>query len=80
MAPSFSSAQAAPAPSQAQRRDNRVTVYLPARYSLDARYPLLIVHDGGDFLEYAAMKTVLEKLGFAVDLLAKQRCDAAQHT
>ena len=57
-------------PSQAQRRDNRVTVYLPARYSPDARYPLLIVHDGGDFLEYAAMKTVLDNLIHRLDMAA----------
>jgi enterochelin esterase family protein len=56
--------------SQAQRRDNRVTVYLPARYSPDARYPLLIVHDGGDFLEYAAMKTVLDNLIHRLDMAA----------
>jgi enterochelin esterase family protein len=54
--------------SQAQRRDNRVTVYLPARYSPDVRYPLLIVHDGGDFLEYAAMKTVLDNLIHRLDM------------
>jgi enterochelin esterase family protein len=57
-------------PSQAQRRDNRVTVYLPARYSPNARYPLLIVHDGGDFLEYAAMKTVLDNLIHRLDMAA----------
>jgi enterochelin esterase-like enzyme len=56
--------------SQAQRRDNRVTVYLPARYSPSARYPLLIVHDGGDFLEYAAMKTVLDNLIHRLDMAA----------
>ena len=41
-------------PSQAQRRENRVTVYLPARYQPITRYPLLVVHDGGDYLEYSA--------------------------
>ena len=54
--------------SQAQRRDNRVTVYLPARYSPNTRYPLLIVHDGGDFLEYAGMKTVLDNLIHRLDM------------
>ena len=39
-----------------------VTVYLPARYRATRRYPLLVVHDGGDFLEYGAMKTVLDNL------------------
>ena len=55
-------------PSQAQRRDNRVTVYLPARYTPTARYPLLVVHDGGDFLEYAAMRTVLDNLIHRLDM------------
>jgi enterochelin esterase-like enzyme len=55
-------------PSQAQRRDNRVTVYLPARYRPPRRYPLLIVHDGGDFLEYSGMKTVLDNLIHRMDM------------
>ena len=54
--------------SQAQRRDNRVTVYLPARYPPAARYPLLVVHDGGDYLEYSAMKTVLDNLIHRLDM------------
>jgi enterochelin esterase family protein len=49
-------------PSTAQRRENRVDVYLPARFRRTARYPLLVVHDGGDFLEYASMRTVLDNL------------------
>lgn len=40
--------------SQAHGRDNRVTVYQPAGFEPDARYPLLIVHDGGDYLDYAS--------------------------
>jgi enterochelin esterase family protein len=63
-------------PSQAQRRDNRVTVYLPARFRAEAaepgptsaRYPLLVVHDGGDFLEYASMKLVLDNLIHRLDM------------
>jgi len=35
-------------PSRALRRACPVTVYLPARFRRTARYPLLIVHDGGD--------------------------------
>jgi enterochelin esterase-like enzyme len=54
--------------SQAQQRDNRVTVYLPAGFSLTARYPLLVVHDGGDYLGYAAMKAVLDNLIAAGDV------------
>jgi enterochelin esterase family protein len=49
-------------PSRALRRDTKVTVYLPARFRPTASYPLLVVHDGGDFLQYAAAKTVLDNL------------------
>lgn len=48
--------------SRALGRDARVTVYLPARFRRTASYPLLVVHDGGDFLQYASMKTVLDNL------------------
>ena len=54
--------------SQAQRRDNRVTLYLPARFRTTTSYPLLVVHDGGDFLEYASMKTVLDNLIHRLDM------------
>jgi enterochelin esterase-like enzyme len=56
--------------SQAQRRDNRVTLYLPARFGTASEYPLLVVHDGGDFLEYASMKTVLDNLIHRMDMAA----------
>jgi enterochelin esterase-like enzyme len=49
-------------PSKAQRRDNRVTVYLPADFDPSARYPLLVVHDGGDYLDYGSMKLILNNL------------------
>jgi len=39
-----------------------MTIYLPARYRESRRYPLLIVHDGGDYLKYASLKTVLDNL------------------
>ena len=39
-----------------------VTLYLPARAHLTGTYPLLFVHDGGDFLRYAAFQTVLDNL------------------
>ena len=38
-----------------------VTLYLPARFRRP-RYPLLVVHDGRDYLQYAAAKTVLDNL------------------
>jgi enterochelin esterase-like enzyme len=49
-------------PSAALGRDCRVTIYLPARLRRTRRYPLLIVHDGGDYLNYASIRTVLDNL------------------
>jgi hypothetical protein len=40
----------------------RVSVYLPARFRESRRYPLLIVHDGGDYMRYASLQTVLDNL------------------
>ncbi len=40
----------------------RVHVYLPARFRRSRSYPLLIVHDGGDYLRYSSLKTVLDNL------------------
>jgi enterochelin esterase family protein len=54
--------------SRALRRDCPVTVYLPARFRRTASYPLLIVHDGPDFLQYAAAKTVLDNLIHRLDV------------
>ena len=55
-------------PSRALRRDAPVTLYLPARFRRTARYPLVIVHDGGDYLRYAAAKTVLDNLIHRLDV------------
>ena len=55
-------------PSRALRRTCRVTLYLPARFRRTARYPLLIVHDGGDYLQYAAAQTVLDNLIHRLDV------------
>ena len=55
-------------PSRALRRDCQVTVYLPARFRRTARYPLLVVHDGSDYLGYAAAKTVLDNLIHRLDV------------
>jgi enterochelin esterase-like enzyme len=49
-------------PSAALGRDARVTIYLPARLRKTRRYPLLVVHDGGDYLSYASIRTVLDNL------------------
>lgn len=37
-------------------------LYLPARFRRSRRYPLLVVHDGSDYLRYSGMKTVLDNL------------------
>jgi enterochelin esterase-like enzyme len=54
--------------SRALRRDCHVTLYLPARFQSTARYPLLVVHDGADYLRYAAAKTVLDNLIHRLDV------------
>jgi enterochelin esterase family protein len=43
-----------------QRRD--VKVYLPARFRESRRYPLLVVHDGFDYLAFASLQAVLDNL------------------
>jgi enterochelin esterase-like enzyme len=55
-------------PSRALHREARVTLYLPARFRTTRRYPLMVVHDGGDFLAYAGMKTVLDNLIHRLDI------------
>ena len=55
-------------PSRALRRETRVSVYVPARFRRSASYPLLIVHDGGDYLGYASAKTVLDNLIHRLDV------------
>jgi enterochelin esterase-like enzyme len=37
-------------------------IYLPARFRKTRQYPLLVVHDGSDYLNYASMKVVLDNL------------------
>jgi enterochelin esterase-like enzyme len=48
--------------SAALGRPARLQLYLPARFRRTRRYPLLIVHDGNDYVNYAGMKTVLDNL------------------
>ncbi len=48
--------------SKAFRERREVQVYLPARFRKNRRYPLLVVHDGQDYLHFAALKTVLDNL------------------
>jgi len=37
-------------------------LYLPARFRRSRQYPLLVVHDGSDYLNYTGLKTVLDNL------------------
>ncbi len=39
-----------------------IQVYLPASYRRSRSYPLLVVHDGADYLRYADLETVLDNL------------------
>jgi enterochelin esterase-like enzyme len=55
-------------PSAALGRDVEVDIYLPARFRLSGRYPLLVVHDGGDYLDYSSMQTVLDNLIHRLDM------------
>jgi enterochelin esterase-like enzyme len=55
-------------PSRALRRDTAVTLYLPARMLPGSRYPLLVVHDGSDYLQYASAATVLDNLIHRLDV------------
>jgi enterochelin esterase family protein len=48
--------------SQALGGGRKVRLYLPARFRKQRRYPLLVVHDGEDFLRYAVLQTVLDNL------------------
>jgi enterochelin esterase family protein len=48
--------------SSAFRETRGASVYLPARFLRKRRYPLLVVHDGHDYLKYADLKVVLDNL------------------
>lgn len=54
--------------SKALRRETHSRVYLPARFRQSTRYPLLIVHDGDDYVNYSSMKTVLDNLIHSLDM------------
>jgi enterochelin esterase family protein len=40
----------------------QLRIYVPARFRRSRRYPLLIAHDGDDYLRFAHFKTVLDNL------------------
>jgi len=47
-------------PSLEGRRN--IQLYMPARFRRSRQYPLIVVHDGKDYLNYAGMKEVLDNL------------------
>ncbi len=49
-------------PSRHLKREARVTLYLPVRMRRRDRLPLLVMHDGGDFLNFSGVATVLDNL------------------
>lgn len=48
--------------SEALDSQRHITLYRPPHFLESRRYPLLIVHDGGDYLRFASLKTVLDNL------------------
>ena len=54
--------------SRALRRKTLSRVYLPARFRTSTTYPLLVVHDGDDYINYSSMKTVLDNLIHRLDM------------
>jgi enterochelin esterase-like enzyme len=43
-------------------------IYLPARFRRSRQYPLLVIHDGSDYLRYADLKTALDNLIFRLEV------------
>ena len=48
--------------SDALGEHRRLQVYVPARFRRSRTYPLLVAHDGGEYLRYSGLKTVLDNL------------------
>lgn len=48
--------------SDALQGQRRITIYRPARFRDTRSYPLLVVHDGGDYLRFANLQAVLDNL------------------
>jgi enterochelin esterase-like enzyme len=54
--------------SEALGGSRRVTLYLPARFRTTRKYPLVVVHDGSDYLRYSSLQTVLDNLIHRLDI------------
>ena len=48
--------------------EQRLQLYLPARFRRGRRYGLLVLHDGGDYLRYADLKIVLDNLTHRLEI------------
>ena len=48
--------------------DRDIGLYLPPRFRRNRSYPLLVVHDGFDYVNYASLKTVLDNLITALEI------------
>ena len=49
-------------PSASFGEKRQFLLYMPARFRRSRRYPLLVVHDGHDYLRYSSLKTVFDNL------------------
>lgn len=56
--------------SEAFGNRREVQVYLPARYRASRSYPLLVVHDGPEYVRYADLKVVLDNLIHGLEIPA----------
>jgi enterochelin esterase family protein len=54
--------------SETYQRRRHLQVYLPPRFRERRRYPLMIVHDGPDFLRFAQLQTVLDNLIYRMEI------------
>jgi enterochelin esterase family protein len=54
--------------SEVFKGEREFQVYVPARFRSNRRYPLLIVHDGKDYLNFASLGTVLDNLIHALEI------------
>ena len=50
------------------QEERPVQVYVPARLRASRTYPLLIVHDGPDFIRYSGLRTVLDNLIYRLEI------------
>lgn len=54
--------------SKSFRNTRALRVYIPARFRQNRRYPLLIAHDGSDYLNFSSLQTVLDNLIQALEI------------